>query len=152
MAGIRKLLLGGLAISDSKWLAISDSTSRKITKISVIYKRQWEAKFRKKRSNKRQHPFFSNFFQFYFAILSNLGATLQYLRHFCMKLSNQSEAAFINVSLLFLLLKKGYEDLSTTFFKTLKWFGSLIFRKPHNDFSGFVPFLTARRCQWLIFF
>ena len=56
-----------------------------------------------------------------------------------MKLSNQSEAAFINVSLLFLLLKKGYEDLSTTFFKTLKWFGSLIFRKPHNDFSGFVP-------------
>ena len=69
-----------------------------------------------------------------------------------MKLSNQSEAAFINVSLLFLLLKKGYEDLSTTFFKTLKWFGSLIFRKPHNDFSGFVPFLTARRYQWLFFF
>ena len=110
------------------------------------------SKISKKRSNKRQHPFFQIFFQFYFAILSNLGATLQYLRHFCMKLSNQSEAAFINVSLLFLLLKKGYEDLSTTFFKTLKWFGSLIFRKPHNDFSGFVPFLTARRCQWLIFF
>ena len=54
----------GLVISDSTWLAISDSTSRKITKILVIYKRQWGAKFRQNWSNKRQHPFLNFFFNF----------------------------------------------------------------------------------------
>ena len=38
--------------------------------------------------------FFQFFFQFYFRILINLGATLRYSRHFCIKVLNQSEAAY----------------------------------------------------------